>query len=529
MPNNDHTSLEKPTTIIDFAVKVLGLLMAIRKNTSLSSHSVSTIKTLFENASLTLRIFCCAPEKTFWQCYNQFLAPKKSMSVMYEFLSSNAVCWPYVSLQMAACFILHIVRPSTWQESMFIVDDSLIKRERSKEVDLLSKQYSHTDGRYHRGFNMLSVGIYIPIIGKFVPLMFQLLSSPNKDNRRGVKGSYDKRTKYGKYLSRAIQSKFAVLMQMLKDIRDAGIPVNHILMDSWFAQPIYLLKLHEAGYYVTCMLKSNTTKYIDARTGCIITLKEELAKLKKQFASGHLSSSVCMRQVLIIHKGFEPIKANICFCRNTQDETKANRPFVALLSNDLDLNADQIRQAYTKRWQIEVQYKNLKSKLGLESGSQCRKISSIVSLVSFCHIRYLIVVFAQTYLFKDAPFSVVVDKLAKEDEMFQQTYDSIELMLPFIKPEQVVEASTHNAGEQAKTNGRILQRKERTPVIFLQTVFLNCELRNKLLAGISNVNNANSCLCCNLLRFGTVYSEVTEAISTYAVLRCRWAKHQAVA
>lgn len=148
---------------------------------------------------------------------------------------------------------------------------------------------------------MLSVGIYIPVIGSFVPLMFQLLSSTNKNNRRGVKGSYDKRTKYDKCLSQAIQSKFAALMQMLKDIRDAGIPVNHILMDSWFAQPIYLLKLREAGYYVTRMLKSNTTKYIDARTGCIIILKEELAKLKQQFASDQLSSSVCMRQMLIIH------------------------------------------------------------------------------------------------------------------------------------------------------------------------------------------------------------------------------------
>ena|GEM_PF-2070963 len=76
---------------------------------------------------------------------------------------------------------------------MFIADDSLYRRDRSKHVELLARVHDHTTNRYHRGFRKLTLGWSDG--HSFVPLMISMLSPPQQKNRlTPMNQEVDKRT-----------------------------------------------------------------------------------------------------------------------------------------------------------------------------------------------------------------------------------------------------------------------------------------------------------------------------------------------
>jgi hypothetical protein len=63
---------------------------------------------------------------------------------------------------------------------VFIVDDSVYSRNRSKTLELLARVHEHTTGKFIKGFSMLTLG-WSDGFG-FVPLDFNLLSSRKPKN-----------------------------------------------------------------------------------------------------------------------------------------------------------------------------------------------------------------------------------------------------------------------------------------------------------------------------------------------------------
>ena len=64
---------------------------------------------------------------------------------------------------------------------VFIVDDSVMDRERSKKVELLARVFDHVSGRFVRGYNLLTLGWSDGY--SFAPLDFTLMSSAKANNR----------------------------------------------------------------------------------------------------------------------------------------------------------------------------------------------------------------------------------------------------------------------------------------------------------------------------------------------------------
>lgn len=67
------------------------------------------------------------------------------------------------------------------RETVLIIDDSPYDRSRSKKVELLSRVFDHSTGRYLRGFRLLTVCWSDGI--SCLPLDFALLSSAKEKNR----------------------------------------------------------------------------------------------------------------------------------------------------------------------------------------------------------------------------------------------------------------------------------------------------------------------------------------------------------
>ncbi len=62
-----------------------------------------------------------------------------------------------------------------------VLDDSVIPRERSKQVELLSRVYDHVIGKTVKGFNMLTLGWTDNY--SFVPVAFNMMASADADKR----------------------------------------------------------------------------------------------------------------------------------------------------------------------------------------------------------------------------------------------------------------------------------------------------------------------------------------------------------
>ncbi|MGE4345284.1 MAG: transposase [Geoalkalibacter sp.] len=102
---------------------------------------------------------------------------------MYRFLNSSNANWRKFLHLLCAAVLNKTILPLTAKETpkVFIVDDSLYNRNRSKNVELLARVHDHNDKRYYRGFRLLSLGWSDG--SSYLPVSFSLLSCAKQKNR----------------------------------------------------------------------------------------------------------------------------------------------------------------------------------------------------------------------------------------------------------------------------------------------------------------------------------------------------------
>ena len=105
-----------------------------------------------------------------------------SKNTYYRFLNETSYNWKkflsLLALQVTTAFA-HLTKPE--RVTAFVLDDSVVKRNRSKKVELLARIFDHTEHKYQRGFSMLTLGWTDGY--SFVPVGFNMLSSASKSNR----------------------------------------------------------------------------------------------------------------------------------------------------------------------------------------------------------------------------------------------------------------------------------------------------------------------------------------------------------
>ena len=102
--------------------------------------------------------------------------------VIYRFLNSIYFNWNCLLLMLSA-FIINerlVALTAKKRKTVFIVDDSVYSRNRSKNVELMARVRDHCNQRYVKGFRMLSLGWSDG--NTFIPVSFNLLSSAEPSN-----------------------------------------------------------------------------------------------------------------------------------------------------------------------------------------------------------------------------------------------------------------------------------------------------------------------------------------------------------
>jgi len=305
----------------------------------------------------------------------------------YRFLSNLSYNWRRVLAEVSRQIISELDRltgPRT--DRVLIFDDSPYKRERSKTVEYLGRQYDHSQGQYYRGFRLLTAGWSDG--HSFLPLDLALLTNAKAHKRLGPDPSLDGRTHAGKRSREATCKASELTRRMTRRIRDQGLPVDYVVFDSWYAQPGLIHQIRQ-DFPVVCMLK-NHPHYLYQHGKRIYTLERLYAKVagrKRSHSEGPIIGSIKVR---MLGAGL----LRVVFIRDRRDKSR----WLALGSTDLEITPEHISRIYAKRWAIEVFFKQIKQHLGLVGQFQGRRYPACLAFISIVFLRYMMLSYYQRQL-----------------------------------------------------------------------------------------------------------------------------------
>jgi hypothetical protein len=324
-------------------------------------------------------VFCLIfRHKNWWR----LLDSKKSDALpakdaVYRFLNHSKFAWRRFLLTFSAATIQKV---STLTDSkrvrVFIIDDSMFDRNRSKKVELLARCVDHSSlkKRFYKGFRMLTLGWSDG--HSFMPVDFSLLSSTNAQIN-GISKEIDKRTSGYKRRMEALQPAPQLIPAMLQRTISAGIQASYVLMDTWFTQPPLIRAVVEQGLDVIGMVKTTNQRYVV--DGQFVSLKQ-LYRCAQPTGRKH----GILRSIHTVMANGVPVK--IVFVQNRNKKSE----WLAILSTDCTLSEQEIVRIYGMRWDIEVFFKTTKSLLRLQKEFQGRSYDLLISHTTIVFFRYIV-------------------------------------------------------------------------------------------------------------------------------------------
>ena len=307
-------------------------------------------------------------------------------NTVYRFLNCVRTNWKRFTTLLAASIITDFMKPLTSDDrkDVFIVDDSLFDRSRSKKTELLAKVFDHCSMKYKRGFRMLTLGWSDG--NSFVPVNHCLLSAAEDQNLLVESAHFDGRTLAAKRRKQARRKATEVMIELVQDAQKAGIRAKYILFDSWFGSPKTIIPLKkECSLDTIAMLKKSKTRF--CFQGDRLNVKEIYSRSKKRRGRSRYLLSVDV----IVEKDADSIPAKLVYVRN-----KSNRKdWLVLISTDTTLTEEEIIRVYGKRWDIEVFFKSCKSYLHLVKESRSTSYDALNAHIAIVFTRYMLLSVAQ--------------------------------------------------------------------------------------------------------------------------------------
>lgn len=297
----------------------------------------------------------------------------------YRFLNSGRFNWERL-LKIFMTNLVHEVDPLTAKDrqSVLVIDDSLLSRNRSKKVELLAKVFDHTSHKFCKGFRMLTLGWSDG--NTFLPLGFTLLSGAKDANVLTQAKDQDGRTLAHKRRTRARSNTIDAVIDLIKSAKD--IPARYVLFDSWFTMPKSVARVKRENRDVIGMMRITEKAYYEYQ-GQWIDVKKiyEQAGFESNIGHGVLGSVIV--KLREDHETTEFIEAKIVFVRDRRSDN-----WLAILSTDTELDAEEIVRIYGKRWDIEVFFKVCKHHLALAKEFQGRSYDMQVATTTIVFLRY---------------------------------------------------------------------------------------------------------------------------------------------
>jgi Transposase DDE domain. len=368
---NQNTPSEQTKIAFLKAFKALRLVTLLRQSGIRKAQGISVTE-VFE--FLLLLVFM--GKNLYRYLDSKYQETAVSKNTYYRFLNTSTYNWrrflTSLSVRVIASFS-RLTRPD--RVKVFILDDSVVSRNRSKDVELLANLYDHAAHRFIKGFTMLALGWSDGY--SFIPTDFAMMSSASQSNRlKEISEAIDKRTSGYKRRSEAMKKKTDVALQMIRNALTQGIPADYVLMDTWFTHEPMIRSILDEGLDVIGMVKQLKQRY-QYKDG-FYTLPQ-LRQLLPEHTPGNQFGSIIVKT-----KNGIPVK--LVFVRNRNNK----RDWLTVLSTDLSLSDAEIIRIYGNRWSIEVFFKSTKSLMKLGTEFQGRSYDMMISHTTIVFTRYIL-------------------------------------------------------------------------------------------------------------------------------------------
>ena len=347
-----------------------------KKARTLSGESSSDKRTAFEIFQfLLLMVFQGCNLFRFLGSRKQDIACSKS--TYHRFLNNCHYNWRRF-ITLLAAGVIERLDPLTSSNRFkaFVLDDSVISRNRSKSVELLAFIYDHVINKSVKGFNLLALGWTDGF--SFIPVAFNMLSSARAEKRLNEAKIMDKRTIGYRNRVSAMMKKTDAAIAMVREALNAGIAADYVLMDTWFTSEPFIKRLLDEGLDTIGMLKDNKQMYHYGRK--LVNLRSLAAHHVRFTGNNDLLGSV------IVRTRYEKIPVKLVFVRNRNKRSE----YIIILSTDCSLSDGEITRRYSYRWQIECCFKVSKSLLKLGKEFQPVNYDTTVSSTAIIFTRFII-------------------------------------------------------------------------------------------------------------------------------------------
>ena len=305
------------------------------------------------------------------------------------------------------------------EEKYFVIDDTILPK-LGKMIENVSYIFDHNLGRSVMGFCVVSLGLFTA--NGFYPIDFAYRFGKKRHPKSPAENIGDPRSISGQMSYEAKNfTKLDLAIMMIERAINCGIVPGYVLFDSWYAWPAFINKIRNINksIHVICRLKAGNVRY--EYKGNKHTLAELYQKVKSRFKKDSRTGLSLFRVTVKLPESNENVV--IVFSKGYRepeiDDTKGKKKvkkhkWVAFLSTNTQLHASTIIKKYTKRWPIEVCFKECKQMLELGK-DQSNDFNAQVFATTASFLRYNILNYlnvSENYTTQGNLFEHLVDETA---------------------------------------------------------------------------------------------------------------------
>lgn len=319
---------------------------------------------------------------------SSFMEARKD--VFYRFIDNPAIDWRkalwHITIQL---WKMIQVRSDHKVNDVCLILDDTDHEKTGRRIEKIGRVHSHLAHRAILGFKCLCMAVTDGISELLVD--FELVGEKGKKGNYGMSSkelaSRHVSKKTSDLLDERIEaydtSKIELAMKMVKRAISKGLKFNYVLGDSWFTcQSIVKFfgdkrrKCHWLG-----MIKVGEKSRTRYKTGDKSLTAPELIRLgKKQGAKKYSRKLKC--HYIMVDATYGDMPVRIFLTRRTT-HSKWN----GLLTTDTDLDFFKAWEIYSRRWSLEVVFKDSKTHLGF---GKCQSVTFAAQIASatICAIQY---------------------------------------------------------------------------------------------------------------------------------------------
>ena len=320
--------------------------------------------------------------------------------VFYRFISNESYDWrkilATVSLQLWNKTQGQRATDSTEPVCLMVDDTDYPKR--GIQTELIGKIYSHVTHSMMLGFKGLFIGITDGVSQML--LDFALVGEEGKNGNYGLKQKqldarfskeHDKESHTAKRIEEYNQSKIALMIEMIRRIIKRKIHFDYVLADSWFACAeviLFITSRHVRCHYLG-MIKMGKTKYV--YKGKEYTANQ-LAAIFDKPKQGRKYSRRLGCWYITVDVIFAGRNVRLFFSKRDK-RGKWN----GLITTNRKLDFFEAYRIYSRRWSLEVVFKESKQNLGLGKYQMRRSALPLGSSKNFSSQIAMTVITAMQY------------------------------------------------------------------------------------------------------------------------------------